>query len=217
MCLCLTIVQTFRDFEPHAKRYLDRYTDPALPYAYSTYDQQPTQNGPVSAADVLMVNLLSLSFTWHEVLPLFTTRDDQYTRLRRMLDTALEQARTLPELSECTEDQAKMPALRAVNEFALKIRPPDGRRNLWGLVAVSKVLHRLSPNIPLVDSRVLAYYATRNAGDVREQMRSDLVANQDWMARLAPNYPVRGGPMPLTRMADILIWMSVGDTGPDQQ
>ena len=216
-CLCSLVVQTFSDFEPHARRYLDRYTAPGLPYAYATYDQQPAHAGPVTAADVLMVNLLSLRFTWREVLPLFTANDDQYTQLRRMLDAALDEARALPQLSDCTTEQASMPALRAVNEHAQKIRPPDSRRNQWGLVAVSKVLHRLSPNIPLVDSRVLAYYATRYAGDVRELMRADLVANRDWMTALAPDYPVRGAPMPLTRMADILIWMSVGDTGPDQQ
>jgi hypothetical protein len=152
----------------------------------------------VTAADVLIVNLLSRRFTRHEVLPLFTTKDDQYTLLRRMLDTALDEARALPELCECTAEQARMPALRAVNEHAQKIRPPDSRRNLWGLVAVSKVLHRLSPNIPLVDSRVLAYYATRYDGDVSEQMRADLVTNSDWMTALAPDYPVRGAPRPLT-------------------
>ncbi|HEY2794961.1 MAG TPA: DUF6308 family protein, partial [Micromonosporaceae bacterium] len=135
----------FGEFERHATDYLDRYTNPARPYAYATYDQMPAHDGPVTAADVLMVNLLSLSFTWREVLPLFTAADDDHTRLRRQLDAALEEARTLPDLCDCTPEQALMPALKAVNEFALTVRPLDGRRNLWGPVAVSKVLHRLSP------------------------------------------------------------------------
>jgi hypothetical protein len=197
--------------------YLDHYTDPARPYAYATYDQAPAHDGPVTATDVLMVNLLSLRFSWREVLPLFTTLDDQYTRLRHMLDEALDAARALPPLHECTPEQAAMPALHAVNIYARGIRPPGGGNNLWGRVAVSKVLHRLSPNIPLVDSRVLTFYATHKAYDVRQQMRADLVANREWMAELAPRYPVRGEPMPLTRMADILIWMAGGDTGPADQ
>lgn len=206
----------FGQFRSRAASYLDHYTDPLRPYAYATYDQAPIHDGPVTASDVLMVNLLSLSFTWREVLPLFTAADDQYTRLRRMLDAALDEARALPALEDCTEEQASMPALRDVNEYAMRIRPTSGR-NLWGRVAVSKVLHRLSPNIPLVDSRVLTFYATAYAGDVRQLMRADIIANREWMTELAPRYPVRGAPMPLTRMADILIWMAVGDTGPAEQ
>src|SRR2546425_761347 len=122
--------------------YLDHYTDPARPYAYATYDQAAAHDGPITATDVLMVNLLSLRFSWREVLPLFTTLDD---------------------------------------------------------------------------SRVLTSSATHKPYDVRQQMRADIIANREWMEALAPRSPVRGGPMPLTRMADILIWMSGGDTGPAEQ
>lgn len=38
-------------------------------------------------------------------------------------------------------------------------------------------------------------------------MREDLVCNWHWMSPMADGYLVRGRPIPLTRMADILIWI----------
>jgi hypothetical protein len=54
---------------------------------------------------------------------------------------------------------------------------------------------------------VKRFYATSYAGDVRKRMRVDLVRNRRWLEDLTPAYPVLGKPMPLTRAADILIWM----------
>lgn len=62
-------------------------------------------------------------------------------------------------------------------------------------------------NVPLVDSRMLSFYAVRFAFDLRGAILDDLVSNCLWLEALGPRYLVRGEPMPLTRIADILISM----------
>ena len=52
-----------------------------------------------------------------------------------------------------------------------------------------------------------SYFFADVGGEIRQRMRVDLQANRDWMAPIATRYPVRGRPLPLTRMADILIFM----------
>jgi hypothetical protein len=104
-----------------------------------------------------------------------------------------------------------MPMLRAANEAAAAAPRYPGKPNSpWTIVSVSKVLHRLAPTVPIIDSRVKAFYGTNWAGRIRRRMRDDLRENREWMAELAPRFPVRGAPMPLTRMADILIWTGHG-------
>ena len=101
-----------------------------------------------------------------------------------------------------------MPALRRANETTKTVGTyRSGKPRSWTIVTVSKVLHRLSPNIPIIDSHVKRFYATTWAGKIRSRMRVDLVRNRAWMAPIVREYPVRGQPLPLTRMADILIWM----------
>lgn len=79
-------------------RHLARFTDPTGHYAFRTYDQSPVHDGPLTAADVLMANLLSLRLAWREVTPLFADGDTTHTRLRACLDEALAECRTLPPL-----------------------------------------------------------------------------------------------------------------------
>ena len=100
-----------------------------------------------------------------------------------------------------------MPALRRANELARETMFPGTKRQAWTEVTVSKVLHRLARNVPLVDSRVKRFYATSYAGDLRKLLHADLVRNRAWLEDLTPAYPIRGEPMPLTRASDILIWM----------
>jgi hypothetical protein len=110
-------------------------------------------------------------------------------------------------------DQVATPTLRLANELTKAIGPyKPGQQRSWTIVTVSKVLHRLSPNVPIIDSRVLTFYGTTWAGIVRRRMFDDLVANRIWMEPIALDYPVRGNPLPLTRMADILIWMDGRDS-----
>lgn len=192
----------------HAHEWMDAYTDPAGDFAFNTYDQAPVSGAPLTAADVLMANLLSLRLGWQDVIPLFSTAQTPFTHLRAVLDAALTEARSLPGLESCTGDLVAMPALRLANETASRTSPylPD-RPRTWTPATVSKVLHRLAPTVPIIDSHVKAFYASTWPGVIRTRLRDDLVANLDWLAGLAKRYPVRGESMPLTRVADILIWM----------
>jgi Family of unknown function (DUF6308) len=190
-----------------ATAYLDKFTDPSGSYAFVTYDQAAVHTGPITAADVLMANLLGLKLGWRDVIPLFAENDTPPARLRRALDEALGEARRLPSLENCDEAQVEMPALRAANELARVTAFPGTHHRAWTEVTVSKVLHRLARNVPLADSRVKQFYATRYAGELRKVMRLDLAQNRSWLSDLASTYPILGQPMPLTRAADILIWM----------
>src|SRR5215468_4084241 len=84
-----------------AVAYLDEFTDPRGSYAYMTYDQSAVHMGPITAADVLMANLLGLKLGWRDVIPLFAADDTPPARLRQALDAALTEARSLPALEDC--------------------------------------------------------------------------------------------------------------------
>jgi hypothetical protein len=187
-------------------RFLDSFTDPANHYAFATYDQSAVHQGPVTASDVLMANLLSLRLTARDVIPLFSEEDTAATRLRAAINTALDEARKLPALERCDDEEVKMPALKRANEMAREAFP-NRKPNPWTSVTVSKVLHRLTRNVPLMDSRVMHFYAVKWGEDLRRELRDDIIQNHSWLANLAPSYPIHHEPMPLTRLADILIWM----------
>jgi hypothetical protein len=186
--------------DPRARRYLDRYTDPSRHYAFKTYDQAAVHVGPLSAADVLMANLLSLRLGWQDVTPLFANGSEQrFVALQVALDDALAEARQLPALEDCTVEEVAMPALRRANDTAKAVGPyRSGTPRSWTIVTVSKVLHRLSPNVPIIDSHVKRFYGTNWAGQIRSRMREDLIRNREWMIPIAQDYPVRGRPLPLT-------------------
>jgi hypothetical protein len=197
------------ELRSRATDYLDEFTDPSGSYAFVTYDQAPTHDGPLTAADILMANLLSLRLGWRDVIPLFAEADTPETALRRALDAALDEARSLPALEDCDDFQVKMPALASANkatELAFQERKPKR----WTPVTVSKVLHRLARNVPLIDSEVRKFYQLRWASDIRRELRDDIQRNRIWLNMTAARYPIHGAPMPLTRVTDILIWMDKG-------
>jgi hypothetical protein len=190
-----------------AAGYLDEFTDPSKHYAFATYDQAPVHDGPLTAADVLMANLLSLRLGWRDVIPLFADEDTPETALRRALNAALEEARSLPALEDCDDAQVKMPSLASANELA-ELAFKERKPKPWTAVTVSKVLHRLVRNVPLIDSRVKTFYHLTWASDIRRELSNDLRRNRIWLKDMASHYPIHGDPMPLTRVADVLIWMS---------
>jgi hypothetical protein len=191
-----------------ARNYVDTYTDPLEGFAFTTYDLAETHSGSLTPGDVLMANLLSLRLDWRDVIPLFAAGDGPYTKLREALDEALEEARGLPPFEDCSQEQVAMPALRHANELAEECpRHPTRRARGWTIVTVSKVLHRLAPTVPLVDSRVRAFYGTLYGAEFRRRLWADIGANRDWLSELATCHQIRESPMPLTRVADIIIWM----------
>jgi hypothetical protein len=190
-----------------AAEYLNEFTDPSKHYAFATYDQAAMHDGPLTAADILMANLLSLQLGWRDVIPLFADKDTPETALRRALDAALKEARSLPALEDCDDVQVEMPALASANEMAgLAFNERKPKR--WTAVTVSKVLHRLARNVPLIDSKVRKFYRLTWPLDIRKELRNDIQRNRIWLEDIASHYPVHGDPMPLTRVGDILIWMS---------
>lgn len=198
--------RTITELRPVAATHLRAYTNPSGGYAFTTYDQAPVHTGPLTVTDVLMANLLSLRLGAPAVIPLFATGNTPQARLRLALDATLSAARGLPPLEDCDDHQVEMPTLRYANELAPGSFP-GAKKSPWTAVHVSKVLHRLVRNVPIIDSSVKRFYATTYAGTVRRRLRDDLIKNREWLIPLAHAYPVRSEPMPLTRVADILIWM----------
>lgn len=203
--------RSLSELKDNSAQYLTEYTDPAKHYAFRCYDQSPIHDGELTPADVLLANVLSLRLGWSAVTPLFADEETPATQLRNRLNAALTEARRLPSLENCDDVQVEMPALAKANEATDAMRVDGGKRD-WTIVTVSKVLHRLTPTVPLIDSHVKRFYAARWAGQIRLSMRDDLVRNHGWLRVLAEQHPVRDQLMPLTRVADIAIWMDATRT-----
>ncbi len=63
-------------------------------------------------------------------------------------------------------------------------------------------------NVPLIDSTVCRFYGAANPTAIRQHLRQDIIDNKDWLDPLSGAFLVRREPMPLLRVADILIWMA---------
>lgn len=187
-----------------AQEKLDRYTSITAGYAFNTYDNRGELDLPITPADVLMANLLSLRLSGNNVIPLFIDGDGPAQYLREMLDNALVELRdaesfesydTLSKLEQATE------SLAAADAAARQVK-------WWTAVTVSKVLHRRRPHIvPLIDSRVRSFYGAKTPQQVRQALWEDIRENIDWLSELAStkNTP-DGRRISLLRVADILIW-----------
>lgn len=180
------------------------YTDLGGSYAFATYDCAAVQDGPLTPADVLMANLLSLRLGWQHVVPLFADRDGPGRDLRIALDTALVELKNAgPFESYETHDalECAVASLASANEATAQI--PG-----WTGVTVSKVLHRRRPHIvPIVDSRIRAFYGTRTMPTLRAALWEDIRENAEALTDLAQQFPrTDGTALSLLRIADILIW-----------
>jgi hypothetical protein len=196
-------VRTLAELQSGAAGLVDQFTNPKGHYAWRTYDQSPADSEVLQPSDVLMANLLSLRLGWKDVTPLFAEEDTAKTRLRQALDLALREARSLPPLDRCDDDQLAMPALARANTATKDV--PN-----WTPTTVSKVLHRLAPTVPLTDSYLRKFYgvAAGQGQKFRQRLRDDLDANRKWLERLAARHRVRGQPAPLCRTGDIVVWMA---------
>lgn len=198
------VSSSLASLKEEAKGKLDRYTSTTLGYAFNTYDHQGAVDLPLTPADVLMANLLSLRLTGRDVIPLFMEGDGPAPGLREALETALidlrdadafETYETLPMLEQAVG------SLAAANRAAIPV-------DQWTAVTVSKVLHRRRPHIvPLIDSRVRKFYGVSSPQAVRQALWEDIRENADWLSDLAATKRTPDGrPMSLLRVADILIW-----------
>jgi hypothetical protein len=198
--------RSLASLKPTAADILAKYTDPALHYAFLTYDRQGDVDEPLSPADVLSANLLSLKLGWKEVIPLFASGDGPEQRLRLALDRALKDlrdAKPLESYESVDALEAAVASLTKANAATVKVRN-------WTPVTVSKVLHRRLPQIvPINDSRVRKFYDVKmkESGKLRASLWRDIRENEDWMRPLASTTTTPDGrPLSLLRLADVLIW-----------
>lgn len=187
-----------------AVEVLDRYTDPASHFAFNTYDRLPNPDAPLTPEDVLLANLLSLRLGWPEVTPLFAAGDDKPQALRRALEEALTWLRDAPAF----EESASIEELEDVLAPVARANQATEGVSQWTAVTVSKVLHRRLPHIvPIIDSRVRAFYGVTKPAEVRSALWRDIRANLDWLPELAGCYRTSDGrALSVLRCADILIW-----------
>lgn len=201
--------RTLSELQVSAEETVLAYVSPEAHFAFTTYDVQGDRLSPLSPADVLMANLLSLKLGWQEVVPLFAEGEGPAQELRKKLDTALSDlAETKPfedfdSLEELEESVASLSAANAASEDVRK----------WTPTTVSKVLHRRRPHIvPLNDSYVRKFCDVKKTESrlLRRALWNDVRENREWMSDLASKVRTTDGQtVTLLRLADILIWMDM--------
>lgn len=196
-----------------AEEQLRAYTDPSGPYAFRTYDASPLNTTDhLRPEDILAANLLSLTLKWHHVVPLYAAGEAPPQRLRTALDKALVAMRNAPAFEEIDSEEQ----LREVFEPLAEANRATQQVTGWTPVTVSKVLHRFAPHaVPIVDSRVRAFYGVRagQEAELRTRQWRDIRQNLSWLEELAERYPRSdGGVTSVLRIADILIWTPDGES-----
>lgn len=183
---------------------MDRYTSTTLGYAFNTYDHQGDLDAPLTASDVLMANLLNLGMRASSIIPLFQDGNGPAQQLRIALDHALVELRDAAPFESYDELSMLEHALEGLAAANAATRHVKG----WTAVGVSKVLHRRRPHIvPIIDSRVRAFYGVSQPGYVRRALWEDIRENADWLSELAATKTTPDGrPLSVIRLADILIW-----------
>lgn len=196
-----------------AGELLREYTDPAMDFAFRTYDSLygRTYVRSIEPSDVLMAKLMSLPLEWGDVIPMFAVGDGKPQSLRVALDRALVDLAGVPSF----EDHESVEHLeRSVVSLAAANQATEGVPN-WTPVTVSKVLHRHRPHIvPVCDSRVRDFYGISKGkkswpSELRAALFADARENKGWLTDLAAGFstPDRR-PLTVLRAMDIMIWMS---------
>ena len=196
--------RSLSDVQTEAVDVLNRYTDPAGLFAFHTYDRLPDPGAPLTPEDILLANLLSLRLGWPEVIPLFADGEEAPQALRAAMESALTALRNAPAFEDFASIEALEDALAPVARANEATAPVPN----WTAVTVSKVLHRRLPHIvPIIDSRVRAFYSVRKPAQVRAALWQDIRANSGWLLETAAAYRTSDGrPLSTLRCADILIW-----------
>lgn len=193
------------DRRARAARHLNEYTDPTGLYAFGTYDRLYGSEAALTPGDVLLANLMSLRLGWRDVVPLFAEGQGHPQTLRKALDRALTdlaQAPAFEDHGSLNDLEASLRSLAKANEATQYVAG-------WTAVTVSKVLHRRRPHVvPVIDSRVRAFYKVSRPATLRAAMWQDIRDNESWLRALAAEYQTPDGrPLSTLRCADILIWM----------
>lgn len=208
-------MRTLADLEPTAAAKLGEYTDPTRHYAFRTYDVVPeNRSGSLLPEDILLANLLSLRLSWKEVIPLFATGDGPAQDLLAALNHAVGDLAEAPPFESYSTVKAMHAALEPVAAANRATKSVTG----WTPVTVSKVLHRFAPHaVPLVDSRVRAFYGVRvgQEKDLRARLWADVRKNLAWLQPIARRCSTPDGrELTVLRLTDILIWTPNTDGEP---
>jgi hypothetical protein len=206
-----------KDLSACAARHLDTFTDPAGPYAFTTYDRQgnPARLEPL---DCLAPGLMNAPIRHRQVIAMFSvgTDDDApnlkgvekpgtYRRLREALQAVLDH----PSSGTCFADVDLADGDGPWAPVDLALQASNGT---WDIKAskVTKILHRKRPNlVPVFDRRQAEFYGTERdePWNYWPVFQADVVAHRSWLAELAARYstPDRQ-PLTIIRAADIVIW-----------
>lgn len=206
------VVRSVGELERCATWHLDRYTDRASAFAFTTYDSWWDRSPDVlTPGDVLMANCLSLRLGAPEVTPLYTSLDTPATRLRRAMQAVLD---GVPSDGLRFEDLETIddPRFQLFRTACAATEARDGLPKVaeWTATTVSKVLHRLRPHlVPVNDSVVRAFYAVRQGTPVTlyERLLADLAGHRPWLTQLTDGRRTPDGrELSLLRAVDIVIW-----------
>lgn len=202
-----------RDLRACAVKHLDDYTDPAMDYAFTTYDHQgdPARLAPM---DFLAPVLLSVPMQPAWVRELFKPTGP-WSALRAAMQAVLDD-------KDCWNtdfidlDLQHSSAWRRVDEAVFA----SGQVKHYRGVAVTKALHRKRPDlVPILDGLVYGFYMGKSMrrGPYDETPRGfwpvlqrELDANRDWLAKVAAGRETPDHrPLSLLRTADIIVWTHV--------
>lgn len=193
---------TLAELSACAHQHLDAYTDPAGHFAFHTYDRLYGFSGRLTALDCFAAKLLSLRLGQEHVIPLFQQGSSHHTALLDSMQRLLDRTDAAASFrnSESIDDEPFR--LRDANRCTETVRG-------WTAVTVSKVLHRLRPNlVPVYDSFLRAFYGTGNT-PVRfyTALHADMKANAPLIDKWTKGrYTPDGRPLSDLRAADIVIW-----------
>ena len=203
-------METLKSLRSTAETRVDEYTDPAKTYSFRTYDVAPLNTGDtLRAEDILAANLLSLRLGWQQVVPLFAKGEGAAQSLLTRLNDALVSSRRAASFEDIPSEEeldGAFVAIAAANRASVVVKG-------WTPVTVSKVLHRHAPHfIPIVDSRVRAFYDVRpgDEAELRRRLWRDITSNIDWIRPLAERYQTTDGrALTVLRLVDMIIWTSL--------
>jgi hypothetical protein len=137
------------------------------------------------------------------VIPLFQDTDSPATRLRIAIQEVLDATRS---------QDVGFDSLTAIGEwpFSLVLAATDRTVDVFGWrgVAVTKVLHRLRPDlVPLVDSVVQAFYGQPGFPGIFAALHKDVVTNRELLTTLVNGRTTPDGrPLSILRALDIVLW-----------
>lgn len=175
-------------------------------YAFHTYDQLYGFSGELTPLDCFAANLLSLRLRHNDVIPLFQGGNGAPAALRASMQRVLDEtdgSEVFAELPSIDE-----PPFRLVRNANWHTEAVD----IWTAVTVSKVLHRLRPQlVPVYDSHVRAFYEVpRNLARFYATVHADMQTNRDLLAELAHGRLTPDGrPISELRVLDIVVWHHV--------